>query len=184
MRQDKLNNIPNTLALVCGDVFYLPFLSSRHFYIRYFNDRRATVKQPLSIRLTAVELLLNNRLTTVNDRLSFVYQSLNHRWTRKENIRYYKKLYRKGIKRLITIFCEVAGITNYFMNGDPLHKEALLLQITHFVRSDISFLKQKWIARWGWLEKPLPNSINEANPWTWVPVYDIIGTTVRNTYLT
>ena len=24
------------------------------------------------------------------------------------------------------------------MNGDPLHKEALLLQITHFVRSDIS----------------------------------------------
>ena len=136
----------------------------------------------MSIRLTAVELLLNNRLTTVNDRLSFVYQSLNHRWTRKENIRYYKKLYRKGIKRLITIFCEVAGITNYFMGGDPISRSTVTNN--PFAWSAISFLKQKWIARRGWLGKPLPNDINEANPWTWVPVYDIIGTTVGNTYLT
>ena len=182
MRQDKLNNIPNILALVCGDVFYLPFLSSRHFYIRYFNDRRATVKQPLSIRLTAVELLLNNRLTTVNDRLSFVYQSLNHRWTIKENIRYYKKLYRKGIKRLITIFCEVTGITNFFMGGDPISRSTITNN--PFARSAISFLKQKWIARSGWLGKPLPNDINELNLLAKVPFFVIIGTAVRNTYLT
>ena len=68
------------------------------------------------------------------------------------------------------------------MGGDPISRSTVTNN--PFVRSDLSFLKQKRIARRGWLGKPLPNDINDVNLLAKVPLFDIIGTTVGNTYLT